>query len=70
MICSAFAEGLYGEACRMQMQIERYAPPIFIDCPTQRLKTELSRQLDDMRKQGFQLVIVVISGYNSQVYGG
>ena len=53
----------------MQMVMENYEPPQMIDCPPHRLKAELSARLDAMRKQGFQLVLVVISGFNKQVYG-
>ncbi|KAE8746943.1 Argonaute-2 [Frankliniella occidentalis] len=68
---SSFAENLRSEAGKVNMFMEKPDPPIIMDGRgnPQKILKDLRERLGELSKQGYQLVLVVISGYNKQIYG-
>lgn len=66
-----FASQLINEGKRSNLIIENNAPTIFLDDHPRntRFKFDLKSKFDELRRDGFELVVVVISGRNKQVYG-
>ncbi|KAK3908670.1 LOW QUALITY PROTEIN: Protein argonaute-2 [Frankliniella fusca] len=66
----SFTENLRSEAKRVNMVMAAPAPPVIMDVRDQRkIMGELSNRLGKFRQEGHKLVLVVISGYNKQIYG-
>lgn len=57
------------EARTLQMEMEKPDAPIDLDTRSPRFKNDLNNTFEHLRKNQYELVLVVISGMHKQIYG-
>ncbi|XP_034237385.1 protein argonaute-2-like [Thrips palmi] len=64
-----FSSQLINEGRRSNLIIEKDDPTIFLNDRSPRLKNDLKSTFENLKSNGYDLVVVVISGYNKLIYG-